>query len=126
MATSEKNTVEEYASIKAVLENYTEALRSGNIEQLKKSFHTDAIMYGYWDDFLVEGSITNLYDSVEKHGMAPGIKVNIDVLHKANDIALARIGYENNAAGKDGVDYHSLIRVNNEWKIISKLFQTVH
>jgi len=125
MATSEKNTVQDYAAIKAVLENYTEGLRNGNIEQLKKSFHTDAIMYGYWDEFLVEGSITNLYDSVEKHGIAPNIKVNIDVLHKTNDIAVARIGYENNAAGKDGVDYHSLIKVNEEWKIVSKLFQTL-
>ncbi|WP_162903107.1 nuclear transport factor 2 family protein [Taibaiella koreensis] len=108
----------------SVLENYAEGLRNGNIEQLKKTFHRDAIMYGYWDQYLVEGSITNLYDSVARHGSAPHLNTRIEILHKAENIALVRVEYEKNAANKDGMDYHSLIKVNGEWKVIAKLFQT--
>lgn len=59
-----------------------------------------------------------------KYGAAPHFTTHIDVLHKTENIALARIGYERNAADKDGVDYHSLIKMDGEWKVISKLFQT--
>ncbi|NIF06597.1 nuclear transport factor 2 family protein [Chryseobacterium sp. Tr-659] len=118
------NRVKDYQDIVTVLENYTEGLKTGNVEQLQQSFHKDAIMYGYWDEYLVEGGITNLYDSVRKHGTAPHIKTHIDILHTTDRIALARIEYERNAADKNGMDYHALIKVNDEWKIISKLFQT--
>ncbi|MDN3692406.1 nuclear transport factor 2 family protein [Chryseobacterium tructae] len=94
------------------------------MKQLRESFYKDAIMYGYWDEYLVEGGIANLYDSVAKHGKAPNIKTHIDILHKTDRIALARIVYEKNAAEKDGMDYHALIKVEGKWKVISKLFQT--
>ncbi|NIG52529.1 nuclear transport factor 2 family protein [Chitinophaga sp. Cy-1792] len=123
MAVTENNSVQEYKAIVSVLENYVEGLRTGNIERLKKSFHQDAIMYGYWEEYFIEGGISNLYDSVEKHGAAPHFSTHIDILDKTENTALARIRYERNAADKDGVDYHSLIKVKGEWKVISKLFQ---
>ncbi|MBC9914527.1 nuclear transport factor 2 family protein [Chitinophaga varians] len=113
------------SEIISVLENYAAALRAGSIEQLQKTFHRDAIMYGYWDQHLIEGGIANLYDSVARHGSAPHLKARVEVLHKSENIALARLEYENNAAGKDGVDYHSLIKIKGEWKVIAKLFQTL-
>ncbi len=123
MANKHQNSVEDYQNIMAVLYNYVSGLHTGNVETLEKSFHTEAIMYGYWENFLVDGSINNLYESVTKHGQAPHITAHIDILYKAKDIALARIVYERNAAEKNGEDLHSLIRINGEWKIISKLFQ---
>ncbi|SHL23122.1 AtzH-like domain-containing protein [Chryseobacterium polytrichastri] len=125
MALSEKNSngVQSYTDILSVLENYVKSLKEGNVEQLQKTFHGEAVMYGYWEEHLIEGSIINLYNSVTKYGAAPHITAHIDILHKTEDIALARIEYERNAADKNGVDYHSLIKVNGEWKVISKLFQ---
>ncbi len=123
MTTSEKNNVQDYKAVVAILENYVEGLKTGNTEQLKKSFHQDAIMYGYWEEYFIEGGISNLYDSVEKHGNAPYFTTHIDILDKTENTALARIKYEKNAADKDGIDYHSLIKIAGEWKIISKLFQ---
>ncbi|MGG5210108.1 nuclear transport factor 2 family protein [Chryseobacterium sp. MIQD13] len=122
METSTKNNVQDYKAIVAVLENYAEGLRTGNIELLKKSFHPDAIMYGFWEEYFIEGGIANLYDSVAKHGAAPHLAAHIDILDKTENTALARVGYERNAAGKEGIDYHSLIKVGGEWKVISKLF----
>lgn len=123
MTNKHQNSVEDYQAIMTVLKNYVNGLQEGNVGILKQSFHTEAIMYGYWESYFVEGGINNLYDSVTKHGSAPHLVAHIDILYKAKDIALARIVYERNAAEKDGEDLHSLIRVNGEWKIISKLFQ---
>lgn len=116
------NTIQDYEGVVSVLENYVEGLRTGNIEQLQKVFHQDAIMYGHWEEYLIEGNIKNLYDSVAKHGSAPHLKAHIDVLHKTGSTALARVEYEENAAGKDGIDYHSLLKIKGEWVVISKLF----
>ncbi|MBV8325046.1 nuclear transport factor 2 family protein [Chryseobacterium sp.] len=124
LSDQKNNNVQDYQDIITVLENYTEGLKSGSVGQLQLSFHKDAIMYGYWDEYLVEGGVSNLYDSVAKHGAASNIKTHIDILHTTDHIALARIMYEKNAAGKDGMDYHALIKVEGKWKVISKLFQT--
>ncbi|MBB5622880.1 ACT domain-containing protein [Pedobacter cryoconitis] len=116
------NTIQDYQEVVSALENYVEGLRTGNIEKLQKSFHQDAIMYGHWEGHLIEGDIKNLYDSVERHGSAPDLKAHIDVLHKTTTTALGRIEYEGNAAGKDGIDYHSLLKIKGEWVVISKVF----
>ncbi|MBB5638975.1 hypothetical protein HDF26_001217 [Pedobacter cryoconitis] len=116
------STIEDYKEVNSVLERYAEGLRTGNVEELQKIFHPDAIMYGHWEEYLIEGNITNLYDSVAKHGPAPELKTQIDVLHKTATTATGRVEYEKNAAGKDGIDYHSLLKINGEWVIISKVF----
>lgn len=123
MTNKHQNSVEEYQQIISVLKKYVDGLSTGNVKQLQEVFHKDAIMYGYWEKHFVEGGINNLYESVTKHGSAPNIETHIDVLYKADDIALARIVYEKNAANKNGQDLHSLIRIDDEWKVIAKLFQ---
>ena len=97
-------------------------LKTGNVEELKKIFHENAIMYGHLGDDLSEGSINNLYSYVEKFGAAPNIKTNLTVLHKTPTTATVRIEMEHDAADEDFTDYHSLIKINGEWKVVAKLF----
>lgn len=115
--------IKEYQAITTVLNTYADGLRTGNLAQLKQVFHQDAIMYGYWEQQFVEGRINNLYDSVSKYGSAPSLVAHIDILYKADNIALARVIYEKNAANKNGQDLHSLIKVDGQWKVIAKLFE---
>ncbi|AYM99117.1 nuclear transport factor 2 family protein [Chryseobacterium sp. 3008163] len=116
------NTVQDYEDVLAVMEGYVQGLKTGNVAELKKTFHKDAIMYGHLGNDLSQGSINNLYTYVEKFGAAPNIKTNLTVLHKTPTTAVIRIEMEHDAADEDFTDYHSLIRISGEWKVVAKLF----
>ncbi|MCA1920470.1 MAG: nuclear transport factor 2 family protein [Flavobacterium piscis] len=116
------NAVQDYEDVLAAMEGYVQGLKTGSIAELKKTFHQNAIMYGHLGDDLSQGSIDNLYTYVEKFGAAPNIKTNLTVLHKTPTTAIVRIEMEHDAADEDFTDYHSLIKINGEWKVISKLF----
>ncbi|SFF07782.1 Putative lumazine-binding [Chitinophaga sp. CF118] len=116
------NTVADYDEVLEVVQGYVDGLRTGDVEQLKKTFYKDATMYGHLGDDFSEGSITNLYTYVEKFGAAPNIKTHLSVMHKTPTTAIVRVEMESDAANEDFTDYHSLIRINGEWKVVSKLF----
>ncbi|MCT2561878.1 nuclear transport factor 2 family protein [Chryseobacterium herbae] len=120
------NTVHDYEEVLAAMEGYVHGLKTGNVEKLKKTFHQNAIMYGHLGDDLSQGSINNLYTYVEKFGAAPNIKTNLTVLHKTPTTAVVRIEMEHDAADEDFTDYHSLLKINGEWKVVAKLFHLYH
>lgn len=116
------NTVQDYEDVLEAMQGYVHGLKTGNVSDLKKTFHQDAIMYGHLGDSLSQGSVDNLYSYVEKFGAAPNIKTNLTVLHKTPTTAIVRIEMEHDAADEDFTDYHSLIKINGEWKVVAKLF----
>ena len=116
------NSVQEYDDVLAVVQGYADGLKTGDVEQLKKTFHKDAVMYGHLPEELSQGSIENLYTYVEKFGAAPNIKTHLTVLHKTPTTAIVRVEMESDAADEDFTDYHSLIKVDGAWKVVSKLF----
>jgi len=116
------NAVQDYEDVLAVVKGYVEGLKTGNVEQLKKTFHQDAVMYGHLQNGLSEGSIDNLYTYVAEFGKAPNIRTHLDVLHKTATTAIVRVEMESDAANEDFTDYHSLIKIDGEWKVVAKLF----
>lgn len=92
------NTIQDYEEVLAVVEGYVEGLKTGNVKQLRKTFHQDAVMYGHLKDGLSEGSIDNLYAYVEEFGAAANIKTHLDVLHKTSTTAIVRVEMESDAA----------------------------
>lgn len=116
------NTVQDYEDVLTAMEGYVNGLKTGNVAELKKTFHKDAIMYGHLGNDLSQGSIDNLYAYVEKFGAASNIKTNLTVLHKTPTTAVVRIEMEHDAADEDFTDFHSLIKIDGAWKVVAKLF----
>lgn len=116
------NSVQDYEDVLVAMQGYVNGLKTGNVDELKKTFHQDAIMWGHLGDDLSKGSIDNLYTYVDKFGAAPNIKTNLTVLHKTPTTAIVRIEMEHDAADEDFTDFHSLIKINGEWKVVAKLF----
>ena len=79
-------------------------------------------MYGHGPDGLLGGSIDNLYSFVEHYGKAPDIAVRLDVLDMTPTTAVVKVTMEQDAAGADYTDYHSLIKIDGQWKVVAKLF----
>jgi hypothetical protein len=47
------NSVQDYDDVMAVVQGYADGLKTGDVEQLKKTFHEDAVMYGHLSEGLL-------------------------------------------------------------------------
>ncbi|MCP6730567.1 nuclear transport factor 2 family protein [Bacillus subtilis] len=117
-----KTPIKDYKQIVEVIGKYVEGLVTGKKEVMKPAFHEDATMYGYNSNGFLGGPIQNLWDFVDKAGAAPDLKARIDILDVEGTIATARISLENDAYGESYTDYHQLLKVDGEWKVIGKVF----
>lgn len=116
-----RTTVEDYQSIEAVVNKYVEGCALGNSAVMKPAFHSNAIMHGYLNGALSAGSIQNLYDVVDQLGPASGHKVRVDIISVEATIACVHVALEN-WHGLSFADLHQLLKIDGEWKIISKIF----
>lgn len=110
-------------AILAVIDTYIEGLRTGRVDLLKKCFHKDAIMYGYSiQNTITEGSVQHLYDLIEKHGALAKVTSKNRVMHQTANTASVLAELETTAPNENSTDYLSLMKINGEWKIISKVY----
>ncbi len=102
--------------IKNTIQNYIDGARSGKGEDMKPAFHDDATIFGYIGDDLFSGPIQKLYDWTDKNGPAPDMSCefkNIDVVESIATVCLD---------SKDWTSFFTLLKVDDDWKIISKVF----
>ena len=116
------SSVRDYEDVVATVEAYVEGLRVGSVEKLKSAFYKNAVMYGFSPGGLLEGPIDNLYTFVERYGPAKDVSAHIDVLDITTTTAVVRVTMENDAQGGDFTDFHSLIKLDGQWKVIAKLY----
>ncbi|WP_128101981.1 nuclear transport factor 2 family protein [Paenibacillus sp. DCT19] len=116
-----KATLKDYEEIVNAMQGYIEGNIEGKGDVMKSTFHEDAIMYGYTNDGnLSTGSIRNLYELIDTLEPAKDLKYRIDVLDVAVTVAVVRIILE--APGIEYADYHTLLKIDGQWKVISKVF----
>jgi len=112
----------DYDAVVATVQAYVDGLHSGSVADLSKAFHDDAVMYGFTNGELMGGSITNLYDFVEKNGRATEVKTRIDVVAITPTTAVVRVDMEKDVIGLDYTDFHSLLKQDGSWRIIAKVY----
>ena len=106
--------LQDYEEILRVVSMYTEG-GNKNSSIMKPAFHEKAIMNGE--------PIQTLFDAVDNAGET-NAKTRIDVLDVVNDIAVVRVVMED-WHGSNYVDFHQLMKTNEGWKIISKVFTEI-
>lgn len=110
-------------AILAVIDTYIEGLRQGRVDLLKKSFHKDAIMHGYSrDNKITEGSVQHLYDIIEKAGALSNVTAKNKVLNQTSNTAFVLAELKSTAPNENSTDYLSLMKIDGQWKIISKVY----
>lgn len=114
---------EDTKAILAVIDTYIEGLRTGRVDLLQKCFHKEAIMYGYSiENKITEGSVQHLYDIIEKFGALKNVTSTNSVLHQTSNTATVLAELKTTAPHENSTDYLSLMKINGEWKIISKVY----
>ena len=118
-----KNRLENVASVRRVLDTYVQG-SGGDVERLRSAFHPDARMNGYFMGNLGIGSPEAFFSEVAKIDPASATgeyHAEIESIQVMGDVATATL-VETGFMGSDFVDFFHLIRVDGEWKIISKTF----
>jgi len=101
----------DYQDIIAVIEQYADGHRAGS-DKMKKSFHSNAIINAE--------PIQVLYDAIDKAGKTDP-DTRIDILDVAGNIACARVVIEK-CYGCNYIDFLQLMKTEDGWKIVSKIY----
>ena len=104
--------IKDYEDIFALLQQYAEGCNESG-EAAKKTFHTNALVNG--------DPAEGFFKAVDKAGKTEAT-ARIDILDVAGNVACARVVMEN-WHGMNFVDFHQLMKVDNEWKIVSKVYK---
>lgn len=116
-------TVNDYEAVKTVLNKYLEAGKQGKSEIMKLAFYKDAIMYNSDKNHIEGGSIQALFDGIDKGEPSPQIEATITTVDIVGNIAYARVEADNWFNSRY-TDMFLLLKENNEWKILTKVFYT--
>ncbi len=115
--------VSEYDVITKVIQRYIDGARSGKGEDMKPAFHQDATIFGYAGPDLFAGPIQLLFDWNDENGPATDLQARIADIDLIDTVATVRLELDN-WTGSRFTDLFTLLKVEGEWKIISKVFHT--
>ena len=119
--TATPTTASEYDAIAETIQRYVEGGRSGRGTDMKPAFHPDATIFGYIGADLFAGPIQKLFDWNDGNGPATQLDARISGIDITGTIATARLELDN-WTGHRFTDMFTLLKVDGEWKIISKVF----
>ncbi len=113
--------VSEYDAIAKVVQHYIDGAKSGSGDDMKPAFHKDATIFGYAGDDLFAGPIQKLFAWNDENGPATELQARIASIDLIDTVATVRLELDN-WTGSRFTDLFTLLKVDGEWKIISKVF----
>lgn len=124
--------IEDYRALKETVQLYIDGAKSGKVDIMDKAFHKEATIYGWMYANLdnpsekteLAGSISILYDFVNSVGPAVNLDsefVRIDIVGTSANVRLEL----SNWLGMRFTDTLNLLKKDEGWKIVSKVFNQV-
>jgi hypothetical protein len=119
--TTSATAVNEYDAIARTVQHYIDGGKSGSGADMKAAFHEDATIFGYVGDDLFAGPIQLLFDWNDQNGPASELQGRLASVDISGTIATVRLELDN-WTGHRFTDMFTLLKLDGEWKIISKVF----
>ena len=113
--------VHEHGAITKTLQHYIDGTMSGKGDDMKPAFHKDATIFGYAGADLFGGPIQQLFDWSDENGPAAELQARVASIDLAGTVAIVRLELTN-LKGARYTDMFTLLEVDGEWKIMSKVF----
>ena len=118
----------DYASVRTVIESYIEGSYNADTDLLKRCFHPDALMSGYYRGDLEIGSPQPFFDQLDSEPSSKSsgedYQAEISFIHSAGSMASAGV-VEDNLLGTNYVNHFHLLKIDDQWSIISKIYVNV-
>ncbi|WP_438426428.1 nuclear transport factor 2 family protein [Aquimarina macrocephali] len=113
--------------IQAVLQNYFEGIYNGDVVQLKEVFHSETLLFGDIKGVPYFKAITEYIDGVKSRksprDLGEDFKMEILSIEILGNNAIVKAQLP--MLGYHYFDFLSLAKINEDWKIVNKLFTHV-
>ena len=123
------NTHKESKAVRAVMENYMKGTYEADEALLKSVFHEKAIMNGFLGSQTVladpSAFIADMMSAPSMKSQGDAYQAEIEQIRIDGDIAFVTVSETGFRGSGKLVDHFHLIKLDGEWKVISKLFTTV-
>ena len=118
----------DYASVRTVIDNYIKGSYTADTDLLKRCFHPNAVMSGYYRGDLDIGSPQPFFDQLESElspkSSSEDYQAEISFIHIVGCMASVGLG-EDNLLGTNYVNHFHLLKIDDQWRIISKIYVDV-
>ncbi len=121
MSSTSPTPVSEYDAIAKTIQRYVDGGKSGRTAEMKAAFHPEATIFGYIGPDLFAGPIQKLFDWNDENGPAAELESRLNCIDITSSIATVRLELDN-WTGHRFTDMFTLLKIDGEWKIISKVF----
>ncbi len=113
--------VRQHDAIAKTLQHYIDGAKSGKGDDMKPAFHKDATIFGYAGADLFGGPIQQLFDWSDENDPAAELQARVASIDLVGTVAIVRLELTN-LNGARYTDMFTLLKVDGEWKIMSKVF----
>lgn len=120
-ATATPTYVNEVDAIEKILQAYIEGARTGRGEAMRPAFHADATIFGYVGPDLFAGPIQGLYDWNDTNGPAANVQSRFTRIEVVGTAANVRLDTDD-WTGHRFTDFFNLVKIDGQWKVLSKVF----
>ncbi len=118
----------DYASVRTAIESYIKGSYTADTDLLKRCFHPDALMSGYYRGDLEIGSTQPFLNQLDSEpspkSSGEDYQAEISFIHIAGSMASAGV-VEDNLLGRNYVNHFHLLKIDDQWRIISKMYVEV-
>ncbi len=119
--------IEQIEKIEDVIKNYFEGIYYGDVKKLQKCFDQRVILYGDIDGEKYCKNFDNYIEGVKERkspsDLGEKLKMKILGIEVLGNVAVAKLHVP--MLGYNYYDFLSLTLIENEWKIVNKLFSNV-
>lgn len=121
-----REQMKEFSAVENLAKKFVEAVKKGDSSIVKPYFYEKATFFGQLNEKEYQsGSIQGFYETIDNMGACGEDYVaRIDVLTLEKSIAAVRV-LEDNWHGYKFTDLLIMNKINGEWKIVSKVYDTL-
>lgn len=121
-----RDDIKEYNEVENLGRKFCEAVKTGDSSIIKPYFYEKATFFGQLNESCYQsGSIQEFYDTIDKMGSCgDDYTSRVDVLMVEKTIASVRV-IEDNWHGYKFTDLLIMNKINGEWKIVAKVYDTL-
>ncbi len=119
--TTAPTQLNEENAIATTVQHYIDGVTSGKGDDMKPAFHKDATIFGYAGADLFGGPIQQLFDWSDGNGPSKELKARIAKIDLVDTVATVRLELDN-WSGSRYTDLFTMLKVDGQWKIMSKVF----
>lgn len=121
-----REQIEEFNTVENLARKFIEAVKKGESSIIKPYFYEKAVFFGQLNEQEYQsGPIQAFYDTIDNYGPAGDNYVaRVDVVSLEKTIAMVRV-IEDNWHGYKFTDFLVMNKINGEWKIVSKVYDTL-